>query len=60
LSFRYVFLLRIYSGYLFVDCMKISFFISIFSSLQMADAAVQHTKWCIFVFISYIVSCFVD
>jgi len=60
LSFRYVFLLWIYSGYLDVDCMKISFFISIFSSLQMTDAGVQHTKWCIFVSISYTVSCFVN
>jgi hypothetical protein len=60
LPFRYVFLLWIYSGYLFVDCMKILFFISIFSLLQMTDAGVQHTKWCVFVFISFTVSCFVN
>jgi len=60
LSFRYVFLLWIYSGNLLVDCMKIPFFISVSSSLQVTDAAVQHTKWCVFVFISYTVSCFVD
>jgi len=59
LSFRYVFLLWIYSGNLFVDCMKISFFISIFSSLQMTNAAVQHTKWCLFClyFIHYKLFC---
>jgi len=60
LSYRCVFLLWIYFGYLFVYLLKISFFISIFSSLQMTHAAVQRTKWCIFVFISYTVSCFVD